>query len=230
MSKLDGVPGIVARWSPGGPPEKMPLVVPTLARASEKSARLRLGGAFAADERLRRLPVVVVKDDGEASVKVEAMARTRNVEGPLVSRAWLVTRKGWRVRLAKQTSRIAQGKPICEICATHRKARQHWYKKEAREMGTGEDKCPGDQKIFKKGGGGECDGAGRCCTATERERVQGFATGVGATMELVLDPEVGWIRTGSASWVVQTCGGERGGKEKFIRKGSRGGHERKRTK
>ena len=48
-------------------PEETPLVVPNLLRASELSSRLRFGGCFAAEERLRRWPLVAEKD-GEATV------------------------------------------------------------------------------------------------------------------------------------------------------------------
>lgn len=65
MSKLAGVPGIVGRASPRYPPDE-PLVVPTLARCSAVSWRLRFGGCFAADERLRRWPEEAEKEVGEA--------------------------------------------------------------------------------------------------------------------------------------------------------------------
>lgn len=64
MSRRPGVPGIVGRASPEERPER-PLVVPCLLRASAMSGRLRLrlGGCFAADERLRRWPAEPGKDD-----------------------------------------------------------------------------------------------------------------------------------------------------------------------
>jgi hypothetical protein len=65
-SSAAGVPGIVGRASPREPPE-MPLVVPDLFGRP----RFRFEGCvLAADERRRRWPALLEKDDGEASVTV----------------------------------------------------------------------------------------------------------------------------------------------------------------
>lgn len=59
MSKLAGVPGIVGRASPSEPPD-IPLVVPSLLG----KPRFRFGGCvLAADERRRRWPALLEKDD-----------------------------------------------------------------------------------------------------------------------------------------------------------------------
>lgn len=47
----------------------VPLVVPSLFREAEPSSRLRFGGCFAAEERLRRWPDEAEKEFGEARVK-----------------------------------------------------------------------------------------------------------------------------------------------------------------
>jgi hypothetical protein len=58
----------------------MPLVVPSLLRASAKLGRLRFGGCLAADDRLRRCPAEASKDDWEASVTYRTGEAARNVE------------------------------------------------------------------------------------------------------------------------------------------------------
>ena len=51
------------------PSKEPPVVLATLLRVWERSSRCRLGGCFAADERLRRWPDEAEKAFGEARAK-----------------------------------------------------------------------------------------------------------------------------------------------------------------
>lgn len=79
-----GVPGIVGRASPNEPPDR-PLVVPDLLGRP----RLRFGGCvLAAEERRRRWPALLEKEDWEASVTLSGLYSARNAQGPIARGFW----------------------------------------------------------------------------------------------------------------------------------------------
>lgn len=88
------------RASPAEGPER-PLVCPSLPRDSGLSSRLRFGGCFAAEDRLRRWPDEAAKAFGEARAKElqRGEEAARNEGGPLRVACHKTTRRAGRPQL-----------------------------------------------------------------------------------------------------------------------------------